>query len=122
MKRIILIPDRDKAQNRRYKKQGRLSWTYLHGDLEMDCKYDCYNIANPEDFGFKFEYPDCAILAMDENKAGIIPCQYKRKPCTLFLWFDSMKDRHWHGLVVYDADLESYKYAEECFNKKESCI
>lgn len=119
MKRIIIIPDYDKALNKRYKKQGRLSWTYLHGDLETDCGYDCYNIANPEDFGFNLDGP---FIKEEKDKCGIIECQYKRKPCTLFLWFDKSGERHWHGLVVYDSDKKAYAYAEECYNNKEMCI
>ena len=115
MKRLIIIPDHDKKLSNRYKNQGRFSYTYLHGDLETDCGFDCYNIANPLDFGFEM---DAVFIKEDPAKCGIIKCQYKRKPCTLFLWMD----RHYHGLVVYDSDIDAYKYAEDCYNRKEILI
>lgn len=125
MKRIIIIPDHDKVLNKRYEKQGRLGYTYLHGQLEEDCGFDCYNIANPEEFGFIIEDSNAkyasTLITPKSSQQGLIKCQYKRKPCTLFLWMDNFRD-HFHGLVVYDFDKESYAYAEKCYNNKESCI
>lgn len=121
MKPLIIIPDNDKELNALYPIQGRLSYTYLHGQLETDCGYDCYSIANPSEYGFEVVEQGYYIIE-DENKSGIIPCIYKDKECTLFLWIRPNFRKQWGGLVVYNDDKEAYNYAIECYNNKESCI
>ena len=116
MKKIIIIPDTDTELSEKYPKQGRLSYTYLHGVLETDCGYDCYNIANPEEHGFKVK--DNTFITPDKAMTGIYECTYNGKDCTLFLWVRKYFDK-FGGLVVYNDDLEALEYAKECYENQE---
>ncbi len=117
MSKIVIIPDTQK-ENIPEGKQGRFGFTYLHGKLETECHYDCYNILNPEEHGFNLE-DDSNYITDDENKRGIYPCTYNGKDCTLFLWYSRFRFR---GLVVYDDDTEAYQYAKTSYENNKSII
>jgi hypothetical protein len=116
MEKLIIIPDNDKELNNKYPEQIRLSYTYLHGKLEEDCRYDLYNIAKENSFGFKEKD---GIVEPDKEMTGLYPCLYKDKDCTLFLW---VVNNMFRGLVVYNDDVEGYKFAMDKYMKKEKTI
>ena len=94
----------------------RLSWTYLHGQLETDAGFDIYNIG---DSIWDFTKNDDGAFLEANIPQGIYECEYNGKLCLLYFWYSS---RRQHGLVVYKDDLSSNEYALKCYNNKESCI
>ena len=108
MKPLIIVPS---TQNKNVPEgiQGRLPYTYLHGKLQDDCDYDCYNVIGFEDYGFKRE--DYMSIIVDETKSGIYECVYNNKECTLYLWTHKEGITSYCGLVVYNDDIESVEYA-----------
>jgi hypothetical protein len=97
-------------------KPKRISYTYLHGKLEKDAGFDCYGIINSD---LEVEEDGDDYVNTNKLEAGKYPCLYKGKQCTLYFWKNNMNNR---GLVVYNDDLASVKYAKECFEKKVSSL
>lgn len=94
----------------------RLGYTYLHGKLEEDAGHDVYCLKNcdlPADILTR-------RIEQSSLKDGMYPCIFNNKPCTLYYWKCNFND--YHGLVVYDDDSESVKYANDCLNNKETVI
>jgi len=94
----------------------RLGFTYLHGKLEDDAGHDIYLLKNcelPADIL-------TTIIEQDSLKDGMYPCHFNNKPCTLFYWKCTFN--RYHGLVVYDDDIESVKYANDCLINKKTVI
>lgn len=101
MKDLIIIP-----HTKEYADVNTLkvSYAYLHGNLENDATYDI--------FGFKTD--DCnGYMVLKEGK---YKCEFNGKECTLFLWKPEYSFQK--GLAVYNTDKEAYSYAEKCFNQK----
>ncbi len=88
----------------------RIPWCFLHGDLETDCKHDVFGFSNK-------------IENFKKLKEGIYNCHYKNKLCTFFYW-DSKYGQGVlkKGLVVYNDDIKSLKYAKKCYKLKEESI
>lgn len=108
---IIANSDRDNHKN-----LVRLGYTYLHGKLEDDAVHDVYSLKN-------CDLPIQKLttrIQQNSLKDGIYPCHFNNKPCTLYYW--KCNFNLYHGLVVYDDDIESVSYAEKCFNENESVI
>lgn len=101
-----IVPDTDPQEENTV----RLSFTYLHGKLEEDCKYDCYDLA------------DCPSLNKETLVKGMYPCHYKGNPCTLFYWKRRHNDAINGGLVVYNDDTEAFEYAKKCYDNNETAI
>jgi hypothetical protein len=95
-----IIPDVDKYE---YTPKNRVKWTYLHGRLEDDVKYDIFGVAE-------------TVPIQD----GIYKCQYEGKPCTMFLWNRFSTEPS--GLVVYNDDLTAYEYALKKYTEKSIVI
>ncbi len=102
-----IIPYTEKFENI---ESARVSWSYLHGQLEDDAGYDCFGVQGVDEVDGK------AIL-----KEGIYSCSFNDKECTLYYWCCSGIEGH-KGLAVYNDDEKSVKYAKKCFDNKESFI
>jgi hypothetical protein len=100
-----IVPDTQ--ENYDELKPKRLSYTYLHGQLESDCGYDCYGISNCD---LPLKKDSDTMIDHTLLKDGEYPCVYNNKPCTLYFWHCSIN--HPHGLVVYNDDLDSVEYAK----------
>ena len=109
-----IIPSIEKFEGVKGK---RLGYTYLHGKLEEECGYDIYRIKNCD---LPLHYPSSTYINDTEMKDGKYPCHYQGKDCTLYFWHSS--DQRPHGLVVYNDDKESCKYAQENMDKKSFSI
>ncbi len=109
MKPLIIVPDTQK-ENIPSGIQGRFSYTYLHGKLQDDCDYDCYNVIGFEEHGF-IKKDDYSSIVVDESKYGIYNCVYNNKECTLYLWTRKEGITSYCGIVVYNDDVESVEYA-----------
>ena len=94
-------------------KSKRLGYTYLHGELEKECGYDIYGFINCE---LPLVKEDCSYIDDSALKNGDYPCVYKNKKCTLYFWHDNINRPH--GLVVYNDDKESVRYAKEMLKLK----
>jgi hypothetical protein len=112
-----IIPDPDPRYDEL--KPSRLTWTYLHGQLETDCGYDCYGMIN---HNFPTHNDEPRRIDHSRIEDGKYAMEYKGKKCTLYFWHDDFERPQPHGLVVYDDDAESVAYAEECLIKKPTHI
>ena len=92
----------------------RASFCYLHGDLQDRVGYDIFNMLRAE---LKPEQINENWLS-DEFAEGIYQCVCMGEPCTFFRW----KRMHYKGLVVLNADKESYEYASKCYEEREWSI
>lgn len=108
-KQMIIVPDIQET-NIPVGNIGILSFTYLHGKLELDAGRDRYGIIGYEEHGFVTTHHH--FIDVDSKKTGIYPCVYNKKPCTLFLW---VSVDYYRGLVVYNDDHEYYSDAREKF-------
>lgn len=86
----------------------RISFSYLHGDLEHKAHYDIYSFYGdvPEGAGIYkgfVEFPDMKI------------------DCTIFLW-KCNEDKGLQGLVVANDDKEFFEDAKTKYEKKEYVI
>ena len=97
----------------------RISFCYLHGQLQDDVGYDIFGFL---DFIREFEkdkdgshYIEPGVL-----EDGMYPCEFEGKPCTFFYWnSDGGRYGRHRGLVVYDDDEGASNYAKECFTNKD---
>lgn len=111
----IIIPDTD--TNYDVLKPARLTWTYLHGELESDCGYDGYGMIN---HSFPTDPNEPRRIDHSRIEDGKYAMEYEGKKCTLYFWHSN--DGRPHGLVVYDDDTESVEYAEKSLIKKTNTI
>ena len=84
---------------------NRFSGTFLHGDIEKEYRHDIF--AFDDDEGFFY----------GENKLII-----NNRNATFFLWESTTVMDKFRGLLVYDDDEESYKWAMEKFCKREQVL
>ena len=115
---MIIVPD-TQEKNIPEGIQGRLSYTYLHGRLEDDCGYDCYNLVGFEKFGFE-QKDEYSSIIVDVDKTGLYPCTYQETACTLFLWVGN--DNTYRGLIVYNDDEIGYRHAKYVYELKKDLI
>ena len=101
----------------------RISYTYLHGDLQNDAGYDIFGIkgwALLDSLNLENNY--LTRVREDVDLTGEHACEFNGKPCTFFLWTDTSRrdiDAHkYRGLVVYNDDKEYYDHAKENYIKK----
>lgn len=104
---MIIIPDNYKTI--------RIPYTYLHGKLEKDVGYDCYELALKEEL-FQLNENDRVIV--DPKNNGMYQLFFNTKACTMFLWTIDGTPKQ-RGLVVYNEDIKSYTYALECYLNEE---
>lgn len=107
-----IIPDTQETDL----KTKRLSYTYLHGQLETDCGYDCYAFANCD----LPVHDNSNYIDHNQLKDGEYPCIYQNKSCTLYFWHCNRNSPH--GLIVYNNDLESVEYAKNKLKEKSNFI
>jgi hypothetical protein len=87
----------------------RISYSYLHGDLEHKAHYDIYSFYGdvPQGAGIYngfVEFPDMKI------------------DCTIFLWKSDCGSKGLQGLVVANDDKESFEDAKAKYEKEEYFI
>ena len=75
---------------------------YLHGKLEDDAGFDLFGISGIE----------------EELSDGVYDCQFRGKPCRMWIWTPKGCIGRQKGLVAYLSDLKSVLYAQECFMNK----
>jgi len=100
----------------------RISYCYLHGQLQDDAGYDIFGFLDFPAEIKKDELNGERYIDAEMIKEGIYPCEFERKPCTFFYWLEPSRPGGHGGLVVYDDDIESYEYAKECYESKEACL
>jgi hypothetical protein len=112
---MIIIPQTKKYED--VKGVKRISYCYLHGQLEADAEYDVFGFLDfiadvPQDDDGEY-YINHEII-----KDGVYPCQFEGKPCTFFYWHNEYRVAGHAGLVVYNDDIKSYEYAKKCYENK----
>jgi len=91
----------------------RLSWTYLHGNLEEKaCEHDGYDI-----YGIKGDMPNSEGI-----HKGYVEYPDGKIDCTIFLWEDPCLKEKLMGLVVANDDKKSFNDAKSKYEKKVSNI
>src|ERR1035437_1459991 len=105
-----LVPEKSGANLMGYKDDElkRISYSYLHGDLEDKAHYDIYSFYGdvPEGAGIYkgfVEFPDMKI------------------DCTIFLW-KCNEGKGLQGLVVANDDKEHFEDAKTKYEKEEYFI
>lgn len=86
----------------------RISYSYLHGDLQHKANYDI--------FAFYGDVPEGAGIYK-----GFVEFPDIKIDCTIFLW-KCNENKGLQGLVVANDDKESFEDAKIKYNKKEYCI
>lgn len=110
-----IIPDTEKYSD--VENVGRIAYCYLHGKLQDIAGYDCFGFQNSG-----LESSDAGYIKPNSLEDGIYDCEFESKPCTFFYWKNHKFPGGQRGLVVFNDDEESFKYAEECFKNKVSCL
>ncbi len=111
-----IIPETKKYED--VKRIRRISYCYLHGNLQNDAGYDI--------FGFLDFIADVPVDKIDGEyyiepgiiEDGIYPCEFEGKACTFFYWNNKQRPGGHGGLVVYNDDKDAYEEAKECYNNK----
>lgn len=98
-------------------KPKRIEFTYLHGQLQMDCGYDVYGFVN---CSLPTADSESEYIQHDKLNNGMYPCTFKGHLCTLFFWHDNTgKPR---GLVTYNTDIPAFEHAKKMLSLKSSTL
>ena len=100
---------------------GRLGYTYLHGQLEHEVGFDIFYIKDFKNAGFKRREGNTSYIDEDKTKSGTYTFTHNGKAGTLFLWVINEGGLMYKGLAVYD-DKESYGHAKKKYAEKSSLI
>lgn len=114
-----IIPETEKYKD--VKGVRRISYCYLHGALQNEVDYDIFGFLDFIDVPID---KDSGEYYIEPNaiEDGIYPCEFEGNPCTFFYWKGKFSTPNHRGLVVYDNDEDSYKYAKECYEKKTAVL